>query len=200
MCLKKHVTISRFIVKDALCCPVSFAGINITYSYCTEWWLTPGIERLVSQHYKVPTASYRDAVWPVMDKPRPNVPCMWLGNAHPSALTHEMMANVVGYGLVRAVMESSSNTSCSQRSTATRLFQEMPVKQYCTAANASIDHHHNTTTAPRGTYMSSLNASSFQPLETGGWLWREDVPGKPGQHQPLPGLGAAGQLWDSLSM
>jgi hypothetical protein len=63
-----------------LCLLTSNTGLKAEYRYCSRWWTTADIERPVVRHYQIPTASYRDAVWPNLNQPRHDLPCFWVGS------------------------------------------------------------------------------------------------------------------------
>lgn len=142
------------------------------------------MERPVVRHYNLPVASYRDAVWPILSKPRRDLPCLWNGKSHPDAISHTIIGDVMAYGLIRAALASSTaaaDTCAAHASQAPQRFHpHLELFQYCRV------HDLQGSAGPeggpsRGTFMSVYAPSTFQPVRSGSWLWREDVPGRPGE-------------------
>lgn len=115
------------------------------------------------------------------------------GKSHPEAISHHIMGDVIAHGLIAALRDSSmaqgtsQDASCAAWKAPTKFHQNLAPMQYCTPPNGSD--------AAAGTFMSDVEPSSFTPLERGNWLWREDVPGKPGTcaqvHTPASGSPSA---------
>lgn len=156
-------------------CPLGacwFAGYNTTWHWCNRWWTTPDIERPVVRHHGLPIASYRDAAWPVLNSPRPDLPCLFNGKSHPESITHTMIGDVVTYGLIRAAYDSSMQmTDCDSQPPPTTFHQKLELVEYCPTGSAA---------SSTGTFMTAFQETDFDAVSAGQWLWREDVPGKPG--------------------
>jgi hypothetical protein len=89
------------------------------------------------------------------------------------------MGDVVAYGFIAALRDSSAISSDPQDATCaawevpkSKFHPNLQSSQYC-APPASGQ-------AATGTFMSVFEPDLFQPVSRGSWLWREDVPGKPG--------------------
>lgn len=95
--------------------------------------------------------------------------------SHPEAITHSIIGDVAAYGFIRALMDSSSanDESCGQPAAPKMFHPDLQTVEYCPTPTAG-------SPATPGTFMSAFQASVFEPVVAGGWLWREDVPGKPG--------------------
>jgi hypothetical protein len=101
---------------------------------------------------------------------------MWNGLMHPDAITHSLMGDVITYGLIRALVDSSTNNQqCDTLPPPTMFHSQMETIEYCAPPDADDP---STVT---GTFMSAFQPSVFEPVASGGWYWREDVPGKPGE-------------------
>lgn len=130
------------------------------------------------------------AVSPTADKPSATCSlaccCFAFGNilqngrSHPEAISHWIMGDVVAYGLIAALRDSGStsdnqDTECAAwEDPKSKFHPNLQSFQYCTLPTDGQ--------AGNGTFMSVFEPSLFQPLAHGSWVWREDVPGKPGAH------------------
>lgn len=163
------------------------AGHNTTWHWCNRWWAAADIERPVVRHYRLPVISWRDAVWPALNEPRPDLPCLWNGETHPDAIAHSIIGDVVTYGLLRALMDGGSSKAeqwqCDASASAPiKMFNaQMDTIEYCQPVVNSSASSATSTPAPTGTLMSVFQPSAFEPVVSGSWYWREDVPGKPGE-------------------
>lgn len=166
----------NFVLVSSLQC-LFITGHNTTWHWCNRWWSAADIERPVVRHYGFPIASYRDAVWPKLNHPRPDLPCMWNGKSHPDSITHSLIGDVIAYGLIRALLDSSTsgNQQCDTSPQPKMFHPQMETIEYCAPPDAD-----EPSTAVSGTFMSAFQPSVFEPVVSGGWYWREDVPGKPG--------------------
>lgn len=194
------------------CLPCSSRGCTgqeAKYSFCNRWWTIASFERPVVQHYKLPIASYRDAVWPDISAPPRDLPCFWNGMSHPDSIGHAMMADVVAWGFLRAIgadvsmvhhpqpavaaSDKHSNTmrvahdqqedcSLQLQRPPTRFHQQAPAAQFCPAQDEPRAAGNSSSSSSRGTFMTAEKPDAFQPvLNTGCWRLFEDKPGKPGE-------------------
>ena len=78
--------------------------------WCPWYWDMGGVEARVARHYGLPVASYRDAVWPDMAAPPPDLAAAFWhsddGGIHPDAVAHELLADTVKYALGRLLVLS----------------------------------------------------------------------------------------------
>lgn len=179
----RPVTLSWLVPLCAImrlwCCRRS-AGVQQPFGWCNRFWKMASTERPIVEHYKLPTASYRDAVWPSLPNPSPLLPCFWNGFNHPDAVGHLLMADVVAYGLVRSLLSSSRNAggACHARPVPVKFHKGLASMRYCTPPSAPGVN----ASSSQGTYMTPAQPASFQPLGIAGpWIFREDKPGKPGE-------------------
>lgn len=135
------------------------------------------IERPIVQHYGLPIASYRDAVWPVMSQPSPYLPCYWNGLSHPDALGHKLIGDVVAYGLLAAAMHANAddNIGCTRAPPPVAFHNDTSGRRFCSKQS-------------KGTFMSTSQPELFKPVSLSGcWSFYEDRPRKPGElaeHSP----------------
>ncbi|KAI9028596.1 hypothetical protein DFJ74DRAFT_765524 [Hyaloraphidium curvatum] len=137
--------------------------------YCKKWWHAASYEAAVAKHYRLPIASYRDAVWPVLEKPPADLKLLWNGLSHPDALGHELFSDVVKYALARELQRycrspPDAEADCGFRPTMlTQRRCPRPCREPATA-------------------MSAANRSSFEPAREppGRWRFFADRPNKPG--------------------
>lgn len=81
----------------------SLAGGAPVACWKPRFWEMGGVEARIAQHYGLPVASYRDAVWPVRDAPPADLPALWSSadGIHPDRVAHELIADVVKHALGR---------------------------------------------------------------------------------------------------
>lgn len=160
------------------------AGNTTDYMWCNQWWTMADMERPVVNHYQLPVISFRDTVWPRLSEPRPDLPCLWNGGAHPDELAHILFADVVAYGLMQAMQHSEQHTAASPGECASfvpsrRFYSLAPLTRFCLRKpRGSIDASPQQTP---GTFFDVSNPDAFVPhAVSGAWEFREDRPGKPG--------------------
>jgi hypothetical protein len=167
------------------------AGTPRTYYWCNRWWTLASVERPVVQHYGLPIASYRDAVWPVISRPRQDLPCFWNGLSHPDVAAHLLVADVVTYAFVNTLMltfnsslafpsnggvSSSTESKLQCTSAPFRFHQKQQGPQYCPLPTPGSPY--------KGVSLSVADAANFQPIKASHtWQYRTERRGKPGKEQ-----------------
>ena len=126
----------------------------------------------ILSHYNITVASYRNAVWYQMDKPRENQVCFWNGRGHPNSPTHILVADVVYFSMMAMLAKAEGLTKDGsvdcQRAPVSLYYPEQTPEVRC----ASVGFK---------THLSTKYPADFIPsLATSDWLYREDVPGRPG--------------------
>jgi hypothetical protein len=56
--------------------------------YCPQWWYPQDWRKPAVQFNNIPVVSYRDAVWPILDRPPMNLNEFWGGLSHPNEAIH----------------------------------------------------------------------------------------------------------------
>jgi hypothetical protein len=195
-CNSDRIAYPRVSNQPVLLLLLDFAGTPRTYHWCNRWWTLSNVERPLVQHYGLPVASYRDAVWPIISKPRPDLPCFWNGLSHPDVATHLLVADVVTYALVNALVQShnssttapsngsiratngaisyGSNLQCS--GDPVRFHQKQQGPKYCPLPTPNSPY--------KGVYMSVADAASFKPIKaSSSWQYRTERRQKSGAQQ-----------------
>lgn len=147
--------------------PKKTAGQQKTYSWCDRWWEAASLERPIVQHYGLPIASYRDAVWPVLPTPSRLLPCFWNGWSHPSALGHVLMAQVVTHGLLQAILQQGAcsvsantpSTPSSSRSSSTSYNNGVSNGSKSSSTSSSTSVHPNQEFRPVGSDVTPTAAA-----------------------------------------
>lgn len=64
--------------------------------YCPQWWNPPSWRQQAREYNSISQASYRDAVWPILEQP-PDDLCSnyWDGMSHPLGGVHALVASVI---------------------------------------------------------------------------------------------------------
>ena len=161
--------------------------------WCTQWWRVSDDEAGVARHYGLPVASYRDAVWPVMEAPPRDLPRLWTNRSddstHPPKGVHALVADVVKYALAALLgLHADADTDAVPSRVAWRM------QRRGLHPNCSVDGERVAPLVP-ATSLSAVNvvclsrgpplslyappiagASSFQPMEPvpRGWSLVED--------------------------
>ena len=76
-------------------------------SWCPWWRRATDFEFEAARFYGLPTASYRDAAWPLEHAPPLDLPRLWGGLSHPDRTTHELFGDVVKFALAQLLFESA---------------------------------------------------------------------------------------------
>ena len=155
-----------------------FSGTNLHRTgICGDWWRIADAEAIVGRHYGVPIVMYRDAVWPLLNAPGPDVRLAWDGLSHPSRVTHELVADLVKYALLRLEAERAVNAagfSC---------FPDTHIAPYTGFASvgAGCAFRARGPLTQVGTIGGNANANTSKLATfSGGWRYFEDAPRKPG--------------------
>ncbi len=142
-------------------------GTPRKYMFCQYFWLQQDMEIALAKHYRLPSASFRDAVWPVMTAPRDDQVCFWDANSHPGSTTHNIVGDVVHFGLQRMF--------------------DLAIKAPADLKCPPIPLFHTNLVNFRGcsekgflNIFSTADSSSFKPVEVVNWKYMEDRQGKPG--------------------
>ena len=141
-----------------------------------------GVEASVARFYGLPVASYRDAVWPDMSAPPPDLLELWRcldHGIHPDWVPHQLVADVVKHALGRLLMapgfpHAGAAEFCAAPGPATR----PPPLQHSTVALAET----TCAATERAFSVGSHAAAEFEAavLGRGGqWFFGTDVPGRP---------------------
>lgn len=141
-----------------------------------------GVEASVARFYGLPVASYRDAVWPNMTSPPPDLLELWRcldHGIHPDWAQHQLVADVVKHALGRLLMgrgfpHAGAAEFCATPGPATR----PPPLQHSTVALAETP----CAATGRAFSVGSHAAAEFEAavLGRGGqWFFGTDVPGRP---------------------
>jgi hypothetical protein len=69
---------------------------------CPQWWMPQTWREQAVRYNSVPVVSYRDAVWPLRDKPPTNIGYYWDGLSHPRFNGHVMVAEAVLFEFLAA--------------------------------------------------------------------------------------------------
>ena len=159
-----------------LCPPEQQSAVNVTFggsnsiAWCNFWWEIADLEAPLFSHYRVPVASYRNAVWPDMAAPSPFLPCFWNGNAHGDAISHLLAADVILHAIQRTLDLAAAAADCPAAPSVPVPFHgpTLPLR-FCADSDASL------------TQLSVEQPQQFTPLfHTAGWEFAEDVAKKPG--------------------
>eukprot|EP00978_Attheya_sp_CCMP212_P027355 scaffold91610_cov58-Attheya_sp.AAC.7 len=69
--------------------------------YCPQWWKPQDWRKKAREKNSVSHVSYRDAVWPILNQPPPNL-ChqYWTGLSHPQAGTQTLVASTILFQLM----------------------------------------------------------------------------------------------------
>jgi hypothetical protein len=89
--------------------------INVTDSsdgkvcfVCPQWWLPQDWRAEAIRSSSVASVSYRDAVWPVADKPPENLCKYWSGLSHPEEDTHILVASAVLFQFLTVMQHTNT--------------------------------------------------------------------------------------------
>jgi len=127
---------------------------------CKWWWESQDNQNSAIQSLGVSVASYRDAYWPKLDEPHPDIPYFWNGMSHPDTVAHDLISHVVEYALYREFQ--SQGPSCQI---------QWETERSCKKALTLIDAEDSSE--------ASLAATPVV-VSMVGWAKFEDRPGKPG--------------------
>ena len=143
---------------------ISVAQAAMNYSWCNNWWHLADVDAPVLSYYSVPVVSYRDAIWPRLQNPRHDLPCLWNGLSHPDAIGHALFADVVRHGFLQQINHSRAAVACQP--IATDPFHRNQIL--------------NCAQTLQGTRLSVDVPERFLPTSNLGWVYTSDRPGKPG--------------------
>ena len=139
------------------------------YQWCAFGWQTTDSEMPLLKHYKLPMASYRDAIWPDMANPRSDLPCLWNGGHHPDANAHHLLADTVFYSLNKMLDLTRTTAPGPDACPPTKpFFNKLKIEPIC------ADFGYKT-------HMDTKDPNSFTPVyRSPDWYYGEDSKGKPG--------------------
>ena len=88
----------------------TLTGGNSYYTVCSDELTIQDAQQPILSHYNITVASYRNAVWYQMDKPRDNQVCFWNGRGHPNSPTHILVADVVYVSMMAMLAKAEGLT------------------------------------------------------------------------------------------
>ena len=147
---------------------------NHTHPYCAcdIYWKMADVERPILDHYHLPVSSYRDAVWPELNSPPPNLNCFWNGALHPDSNAHQLIADVVYDSILRMIEAARQDiASPSEDVNCPQVAPFHPDMHFEHCIELDFKSH-----------MKFSHPESFQPISRPPllWRWREDRAMKPG--------------------
>lgn len=88
--------------------------INSTkYKSVYRFWMLADNAKIALDEFKVPYASFRDAIYPDFILPPQNLASIWTEGAHPDHITHKYMADFIFNSLFNLITDSIATNKCS---------------------------------------------------------------------------------------
>jgi hypothetical protein len=169
---------------------------------CARWWMPQAFRSTSAREFQIPVVSYRDAVWPDVNRIPHNASYYWPGGCHPAQTAHTLIARMVEFSLL--VADRYTSRHLDEREKKPTVFgtffhdvwcyvllctdpvsKKSTTAKYIAAQDAAIARESTKPgfrfCAHPETKMDPQHPESFLATGTGcAWSFYSDVPGKPG--------------------